>query len=89
MALGAQRALIVRLVLLSGARLALLGCGLGVLGSIAVSRLVRSLLFEVSPTDPLIYAGSVSLMILMALVASALPAARAAAADPIRALRSI
>ena len=89
MALGAQRALIVRLVLLSGARLALLGCGLGVLGSIAVSRLVRSFLFEVSPTDPLIYAGSVSLMILMALVASALPAARAAAADPIRALRSI
>jgi predicted permease len=89
MALGAKRTGIARLVLISGAKLAVLGCGLGVLGSIAVSRLVRAFLFEVSPTDPLIYAASVSLMILMALAASALPAARAASADPIEALRTI
>ncbi len=89
MALGAQRAGIARLVLVSGAKLALFGCGFGVLGSIAVSRLVRSFLFEVSPNDPLIYAASVILMMSMALLASALPATRAASADPIEALRSV
>ena len=56
MALGARRSGIAQLVLVSGAKLALLGCGLGVLGSLVVSRLVRSFLFEVSATDPLIYA---------------------------------
>ena len=89
MALGAQRTGIARLVLISAARLALLGCGLGVLGSLAVSRLVRSFLFEVSPTDPLIYIAGILTMMLMALLASALPAAGAASADPIDALRSI
>jgi predicted permease len=88
MALGAHRARIARLVLVSGAKLALFGCGFGVLGSIAVSRLVRSFLFEVSPTDPWIYAVSTVLMLLLALTASAVPAARAAAADPIEVLRA-
>jgi predicted permease len=58
MALGAQRSRIARLILLSAARLALLGCALGVLGSLAVARIVNSLLFEVSATDPFIYLGS-------------------------------
>ncbi|MFZ0863056.1 MAG: ABC transporter permease [Candidatus Sulfotelmatobacter sp.] len=89
MALGAQRTGIARLILISGAKLALLGCGLGVLGSLAVSRLVSSFLFEVSATDPLIYITGVLIMMLMALLASALPATRAASADPIDALRSI
>jgi putative ABC transport system permease protein len=89
MALGAQRTGIARLVLISGARLALLGCGLGVLGSLAVSRLVSSFLFGITATDPLIYIMGVLIMILMALLASALPATRAASADPIAALRSI
>jgi putative ABC transport system permease protein len=89
MALGAQRAGIARLVLISSANLALLGCALGLAGSIAVSRLVRSFLFEVSPTDPAIYIGSVFIMIAMALAASALPAQRAASADPVDALRSV
>ena len=88
MALGAQRNNIARLVLLSAAKMALLGCGLGVVASFAVSRFVRSFLFEASPTDSTIYAVSVTLMIALALVASALPAARAASADPIEALRS-
>jgi putative ABC transport system permease protein len=87
--LGAQRKCIVQLVLASGAKLALLGCGLGVLGSLAASRLVSSFLFDVSATDPLIYLAAVLLMMLLALLASALPAARAASADPIDALRSI
>ena len=89
MALGAQRAAIARLVLSSGARLAVFGCGLGVLGSVAVSRFVNSFLFEVSATDPLIYMAGVLVMMLMALVASALPATRAARADPMDGLRSI
>jgi putative ABC transport system permease protein len=86
--LGARPADLKRLVLTSGAKLALAGCALGVLGSLAVSRLVSSFLFEVSATDPLIYLVGVLTMILMALLASALPATRAAAADPIDALRS-
>jgi len=75
--------------LFSGARLALLGCGIGLLGSFAVSRLVSAFLFEVSATDPLIYAGSVLVMTAVALLASALPAARAASADPGDALRKV
>ena len=89
MALGAQRAGIARLVLLSGAKLALLGCGLGLLGSLALSRMVSSFLFDVSATDPLIYLASVLLMMLLSLLASALPATRAASANPIEALRSM
>jgi len=88
MALGAQRAGIAKLVLLSGVRLTLLGCGFGVLGSVAVSRLVSSFLFGVSATDPLIYLLCVLIMMIMALLASTLPAARASSADPIDALRS-
>ncbi|HXP08951.1 MAG TPA: ABC transporter permease [Acidobacteriaceae bacterium] len=88
MALGAPRAGITRLVVISGAKLALLGCGLGLLGSLAVSRLVSGFLFEVSATDPLIYAAGVAVMMLMALLASTFPATRAASADPIDALRS-
>jgi ABC-type antimicrobial peptide transport system permease subunit len=88
MALGAPRAGIARLVLVAGARLAIIGCGLGVIGSLAVSRLVSSFLFGVSATDPIVYAAAALTMMLMALLASALPALRAASADPIDALRS-
>jgi hypothetical protein len=89
MALGAQRVGIARFVLISGVKLALLGCGLGVLGSLAVSRLIRSFLFEVSATDPLIYFVCFLMMMLVALLASVIPATRAALADPIDALRSV
>jgi putative ABC transport system permease protein len=88
MALGAQRAGIARLVLVAGVKLAMIGCGLGVIGSLAVSRLLRSFLFDVSATDPFVYAAAALTMMLMALLASALPALRAASADPIAALRS-
>jgi putative ABC transport system permease protein len=89
MALGAQRNRIARLVLISGAKVALIGCGLGVLGSLAISRMVSSFLFNVSATDPLVYLAAALTMMLMALAASALPAMRAASADPIEALREI
>jgi predicted permease len=88
-ALGAQRGGIARLVLSSGAKLALIGCGLGVLASIGVAGLIKSFLFEVSATDPVIYLAAALLMMVTALLASAIPAARAAAADPIVALRSM
>lgn len=89
MALGAERVRIARMVLISGVKLALLGCGLGVVGSVALSQVVRSFLFDVSPTDPLIYAVSVLVMLVMTMVASAMPASRAASTDPINALRMV
>ena len=89
MTLGAQRASVAQMVLTSGAKLALLGCGLGVLGSLAVSQLVGSLLFSVSATDPFAYSGAVLIMMMMALLASAFPAMRAASTDPMKALRSM
>jgi putative ABC transport system permease protein len=89
MALGAQRVGIARLVLISGAKLALLGCALGVLGSVVLSRLVTSFLFEVSATDPQIYLVAVAMMLLMTLLASTIPATRAASAEPVEALRSV
>jgi predicted lysophospholipase L1 biosynthesis ABC-type transport system permease subunit len=87
-ALGAQRGNIARLVLGSGIKIAAAGCALGILGSIAVSRIVGTFLFETTATNPIVYGASVILMLALALFASALPALRAAAADPVRALRS-
>ena len=89
MALGAQRANLARVVLFSGARVALFGCSLGVIASLLLSRIVRSFLFDVSATDPLIYISSFLVMMLVALLASTLPALRAASTDPVQALRLI
>jgi ABC-type antimicrobial peptide transport system permease subunit len=89
LALGAQRVNIARLVLISGARLGLAGCALGVLASFATAKLVKSFLFEVSPTEPLIYVTGVAIVLALVLLASALPAARAASSDPMEALRAV
>jgi len=89
MAVGSQRTGIVRLVLTSATKLALVGCALGILAALAASYLIRSFLFQVSATDPLIYTLGALTMLLMSLLASALPAIRAASADPIEALRVI
>ena len=88
MALGAQRANIARLILVSGVKLGILGCGLGMLGSFAISRLVNAFLFDVTATDPLVYSVAALTMLLLALLASAIPAARGASANPIDALRA-
>jgi len=87
MALGCQRSGVVLVILRSGARLAAIGCGLGSLGAVAASRLLRSFLFEVSPFDPAVLALSAIAMLLLALAASALPARRASSTDPMLALR--
>ena len=88
MALGSQRNAVAWLVLLSAIKLALLGCGLGLLGSFATSRLISSFLFDVSGTDPLVYIGATFTMMSIALLASGLPAARAASTNPVDALRA-
>jgi predicted permease len=87
MALGFPRSGVIVLILSSGAKLAGIGCGLGLLGALAASRLLRSFLFEVSPFDPGVLALSAIAMLLLALAASALPARRASDTDPMLALR--
>jgi predicted permease len=87
MALGCQRSGVRHLILISGAKLAAAGCLLGLLGAAAASRLLRSLLFGVSPFDPLVLTLSAVAMLLLALAASTLPASRAARVNPILALR--
>jgi putative ABC transport system permease protein len=88
MALGSRRGEIVRLVLISGAKLAAIGCTAGLAGALAVSKLLGSMLFNVSATDPLILTASIATMIVLSLVACAIPAQRAASANPVDALRS-
>ena len=87
MALGSQRGNIVRLVLESGAKLAVVGCVIGLGGAVAASKLLRSLLFGVSPFDPLALSAAAVGVLLLAVAASGLPALRAASIDPMRALR--
>jgi len=88
MALGAQRSGILHLVLRSAAKLAGIGCIMGLAGAMAASHLLRTFLFHVSPFDPVVLTLSVVAVLLLALAASALPARRAAKTDPIRALRA-
>ncbi len=87
MALGSQRGSIIRLVLQSGAKLAVIGCIIGLAGAAAASTLLRSLLFGVSPFDPLVMSVAAVSVLLLAVAASGLPALRAASIDPMRALR--
>ncbi|MGO9939840.1 MAG: ABC transporter permease [Terracidiphilus sp.] len=87
MALGSQRTAIVRLVLESGVKLAIVGCVLGLGGAIAASGLLRSLLFGVSPFDPMVLTLAAIGVLLLAIAASTLPAVRAASIDPMKALR--
>jgi predicted permease len=86
-ALGSDRAGIIRLILKSGISLAALGCLIGLAGAAGASTLLRSLLFGVSPFDPLVLAMAAIGVLLLALGASALPALRAASTEPVQALR--
>lgn len=87
MALGATRGDVVRMIVGQGALMAALGLGLGLGGALALTRLVRGLLFGVSATDPRIYAAVMGGLVLVALTATALPARRAAGIDPAASLR--
>ena len=87
MALGARPRDVIRLVVGQGVRLAALGLGLGLIGALALTWLMKSLLFGVSATDPLTFASIAILLAGVALVASYLPARRASGVDPMIALR--
>jgi predicted permease len=86
-ALGASRVHIMRLVLTSGAKLAAVGVLIGLVGATAASRLVRSFLFQISPFDPVVLVLAAIAVLALALIASVVPARRAATVDPIQALR--
>jgi predicted permease len=88
MALGSQRAGILGLVFRSAAKLALTGCALGLLGAAAASRLLRTLVFGVSPFDPLVLTLAAVLVLMLAMAASLLPARRAASIDLVKSLRA-
>ena len=88
MALGSQRKGIARLILRSALRLAAIGCVAGVLGALAVSRLMGSLLFQVNPFDPLVLAVAGIAILFLVLTASAIPAIQAASINPTKALRA-
>ena len=87
MALGAQRLDILRFVLGHGAKLTLLGAGLGIGATLALTRLLRNLPYEVNSSDPLTFADVTLLLTSIALAAYYLPARRATQTDPIAALR--
>jgi putative ABC transport system permease protein len=86
-ALGAQRRHVLSLVVGQGMRLALLGVGIGLAASVAVSHVLQALLFEVKPTDPLTFTAIPLVLGAVALLACWLPARRAAKVDPMVALR--
>jgi putative ABC transport system permease protein len=88
MALGSQRSGILGLVFMSATKLALTGCAIGLLGAAAAARLLDSFLFRVSPFDPLVLTSAAAFVMLLALVASLLPAQRAASVDPMKVLRT-
>ncbi|WP_158791565.1 ABC transporter permease [Granulicella sp. L60] len=88
MALGSQRSGIVGIVMLSGAKLAIIGCVIGLAGAMAASHLLSSFLFGVSAVDPLVLTLSAVALLLLALAASLLPARRAASVDLTQALRT-
>lgn len=87
LALGAQRSDVLRMVIAQGMKLAGIGIGIGLLAAFGVSRLLTKLLFEVSPTDAIAYAGVSVLLAAVVLLACLIPARRASNVDPMVALR--
>jgi ABC-type antimicrobial peptide transport system permease subunit len=88
LALGSQRTGVMRLVLISGAKLGMAGCGIGAIGAVFAKRLLRSMLFQVDPLDPTVLVLAAVSIFLLALAASLVPARRAASIEPMQALRA-
>ena len=87
MALGADRATVLKMMLLQGGRLALFGVGLGAVSALLLSRLMSKLLYGVNSYDPLTFLGVTVLLTFVALLACFIPAQRATRVDPMVALR--
>lgn len=87
MALGARGGDVLRLVLVHGLKMALIGVAIGTLGALGLTRLMASQLFGVSAHDPVTFAGVGLLLMLVAVVACYVPARRATQVDPLVALR--
>ena len=87
LAIGAQRRDVLRLIVGEGLRMAAGGVGVGLIAALALSRLLASLLFGVTTTDPLIFSITAVVLISVALLACFIPARRAAKVDPVVALR--
>jgi putative ABC transport system permease protein len=87
MALGAQARDVMKMVIWRGMSMALLGVALGLVASFALTRVMKNLLFEVSATDPVTFALIALLLVVVALIASYIPARRATKVDPLQALR--
>ena len=87
-ALGAKRQQVLRTVLIDGLRPALVGLALGLAGSAAVVRLIRSMLYETSPLDAPVFAAVAATLLMVAALACMLPAWRASRLDPMQALRT-
>jgi len=88
MALGAQRRSVLQLVLMQGMKLAAIGIACGAAAAIALSRVFSSLLFQVGMADALPWFTAITVLLFVVLVATFLPARRAASIEPMRALRS-
>jgi ABC-type antimicrobial peptide transport system permease subunit len=87
MALGAQRADVLKMVLSQGLRLTCVGLAIGLVGALAVTRLISAMLVKVTAADPITFGGSALFLLAIALVASYVPAYRATKVDPMTALR--
>jgi ABC-type antimicrobial peptide transport system permease subunit len=88
LALGASRSSVQYLVLARGLSMAALGIGIGLAGALALTRLLVSQLFGVSPTDPAALAAAMATLGLVSAIACLIPALRATRVDPVIALRS-
>jgi ABC-type antimicrobial peptide transport system permease subunit len=87
MALGAASRDVLRMVIIEGLKLTVVGLGLGLGAAFALNRLIASQLFGVTATDPLTYGGVAMLLAMVAMAACYIPARRAARVDPMVALR--
>ena len=87
MAIGARRRDVLQLVVWHGLKLALIGVGLGLAGALAITRVLSSLLYGISASDPISFVGVAVLLTSVALLASYIPARRATKVEPMLALR--